>query len=162
VTWDEAQTYVKWLSKITGKSYRFLSEAEYEYAARAGKETTYPWGNDIRLDGKAMANCAGCGSKWDNKQTALVGSFDPNGFGLYDMVGNVSGWTQDCVHNNFNGAPTDGSAWLIGGNCNGHIIRGASWYLTPHDVRSAFRDGGSATQRGVGLGFRIAQTLVAP
>jgi formylglycine-generating enzyme required for sulfatase activity len=162
VTWDEAQTYVKWLSKITGKSYRFLSEAEYEYAARAGKETTYPWGNDIRLDGKAMANCAGCGSKWDNKQTALVGSFDPNGFGLYDMVGNVSGWTQDCVHNNFDGAPTDGSAWLIGGNCNGHIIRGASWYRTPHDVRSAFRDGGSATQRGVGLGFRIAQTLVAP
>jgi formylglycine-generating enzyme required for sulfatase activity len=162
VTWDEAQTYVKWLSKITGKSYRLLSEAEYEYAARAGKETTYPWGNDLKPDGKAMANCADCGSKWDNKQTAPVGSFDPNGFGLYDMVGNVSAWTQDCGHNNYNGAPTDGSAWLMGGNCDGHIIRSASWYLPPDDVRSAFRDGGSATARGVGLGFRIAQTLVAP
>ena len=114
VTWDEAQTYVKWLSKVTGKSYRLLSEAEYEYAARAGKETTYPWGNDIKLDGKAMANCPGCGSKWDNKQPAPVGSFDPNGFGLYDVVGNVGAWTQDCVHNNYNGAPTDGSAWLMG------------------------------------------------
>jgi formylglycine-generating enzyme required for sulfatase activity len=162
VTWDDAQTYVKWLSKITGNSYRLLSEAEYEYAARAGKETAYPWGNDIKHDGKAMANCAGCGSQWDNKQTAPVGSFDPNGFGLYDMVGNVASWTLDCVHNNYDGAPTDGSAWLAGGSCKGHVLRSASWYATPDIIRSAFRDGSAPEQRSVGLGFRIAQTLVAP
>ena len=77
VSWDDAQAYVNWLSRITGKTYRLLSEAEYEYAARAGTETAYPWGDDIELDGKAMANCDGCGSQWDNKQTAPVGSFAP-------------------------------------------------------------------------------------
>ena len=94
VTWDDAQTYVAWLSKITGKPYRLLTEAEYEYAARAGTETAYPWGDEIG-DG-TMANCDGCGSQWDNKQTAPVGSFAANGFGLYDMVGNVWEWTEDC------------------------------------------------------------------
>ena len=78
VSWDDAQTYVKWLSRITGKAYRLLSEAEYEYAARAGTQTQYPWGDDIKLNGKAMANCNGCGSQWDGKQTAPVGSFAAN------------------------------------------------------------------------------------
>jgi formylglycine-generating enzyme required for sulfatase activity len=162
VTWNQAQTYIKWLSKITGNSYRLLSEAEYEYAARAGTQTTYPWGNDIQLDGKAMANCFRCGSKWDNKGTAPVGSFDANAFGLYDVVGNVAAWTQDCVHNNYNGAPSDGSAWLTGGNCDGRILRGSSWHATADELRPAFRDGSAVTQRSVDVGFRIAQTIVAP
>ena len=78
VNWDDAQTYVNWLSRITGKPYRLLSEAEYEYAARDGTETTYPCGPEIKLSGKAMANCNGCGSQWDGKQTAPVGSFAAN------------------------------------------------------------------------------------
>ena len=96
VSWDDAQTYVKWVSRITGKEYRLLSEAEYEYAARAGTQSKYPWGDGIKRDGKAMANCNGCGSQWDGKQTAPVGSFGANAFGLYDMVGNVYEWTKDC------------------------------------------------------------------
>jgi hypothetical protein len=84
VSWDDAKSYVVWLSKKTGKSYRLLTEAEYEYATRAGTETAYPWGAEI---GKGNANCNGCGSQWDGNQTAPVGSFDPNRFGLYDMVG---------------------------------------------------------------------------
>ncbi len=101
VSWDDAQAYVKWLSRITGKEYRLLSEAEYEYAARAGSQTAYPWGDDIKLSGKAMANCDGCGSPWDDKQTAPVGSFAANQFGLYDMVGNVWEWTEDCWNDNY-------------------------------------------------------------
>lgn len=106
VNWDDARQYVTWLSAVTGKTYRLLSEAEYEYATRAGATTRYPWGDDI---GKNNANCNGCGSQWDNKQTAPVGSFAANGFGLYDMAGNVWGWT--------------GSAW-ISGDCSRRQIRG--------------------------------------
>jgi formylglycine-generating enzyme required for sulfatase activity len=89
VNFADAQQYVGWLSRVTGRTYRLLSEAEYEYAMRAGTTTIYPWGDDIRLNGKAMANCNGCGSKWDNTQAAPVGSFPPNKFGLYDMAGNI-------------------------------------------------------------------------
>ncbi len=97
---------------MTGRTYRLLTEAEYEYGARAGTESAYPWGNDIKLDGKAMANCKVCGSEWDGRQTAPVGSFLPNRFGLYDMVGNVYSWVEDCEHNDYAGAPTDGSRWV--------------------------------------------------
>jgi formylglycine-generating enzyme required for sulfatase activity len=90
VTWDDAQSYVRWLSRMTGKAYRLLTEAEHEYATRAGTTTAYYWGKDVD-EGHAHANCRGCGSQWDNKQTAPVGSFAPNQFGLYDMVGNVFG-----------------------------------------------------------------------
>jgi formylglycine-generating enzyme required for sulfatase activity len=89
VSWDDALAYANWLSSVTGKPYRLLSEAEYEYAARAGSQTKYPWGDEIKPNGKVMANCDGCGSRWDNKQTAPVGSLAANAFGLYDMVGNV-------------------------------------------------------------------------
>ena len=106
VTWDDAQRYVAWLSTMTGKAYRLLAESEYEYAARAGTQTAYPWGDEI---GNGNANCNGCGSQWDKKQTAPVGSFPPNGFGLYDMVGNNWAWVEDCYHANYEGAPTDGS-----------------------------------------------------
>jgi hypothetical protein len=89
VTWEDAQRYVAWLSRMTGKTYRLLSETEYEYATRAGTQTAYPWGDDITLNDMVMTNCSGCGSQWDTKRTAPVGSFPPNAFGLYDMVGNV-------------------------------------------------------------------------
>lgn len=165
VNWDDAQAYVAWLSAVTGKSYRLLSEAEYEYAARGGSMTAYPWGDDLKLNGQAMANCADCGSKWDGQQTAPVGSFPPNKFGLYDMVGNVMEWTEDCSHSNYDGAPADGSAWLAdhGGECGSHVIRGGSWYF----YHGYFR--GRATglrqtfnARDVNVGFRVARTLLSP
>ena len=92
VGWNDAQTYVAWLSKMTGQPYRLLTESEWEYAARADSTTAYPWGAEI---GKGNANCNGCGSKWDNLQTSPVGSFAANQFGLYDMAGNVWQWVQD-------------------------------------------------------------------
>ena len=101
VSWDDAQQYVAWLSTRTGKTYRLLSEAEWEYAARAGTSTAYFWGNEI---GNGNANCNGCGSQWDHRRTAPVGSFAPNAFGLHDMHGNVWEWVQDCMHEDYNGA----------------------------------------------------------
>ncbi|MGO9742818.1 MAG: SUMF1/EgtB/PvdO family nonheme iron enzyme, partial [Roseiarcus sp.] len=98
VSWDEAQQYVAWLAKMTGEPYRLLSEAEWEYAARAGTTTAYYWGDEI---GKGNANCDGCGSQWDNQQTSPVGSFKPNGFGLHDMAGDVFQWVEDCVNLNY-------------------------------------------------------------
>ncbi len=97
VSWNDAQTYIQWLSHKTGKSYRLPSEEEWEIAARAGTTTEYYWGNDV---GHNNANCDGCGSEWDNRKTAPVGSFKPNAFGLYDMMGNVWQWT-------------DGIFWLV-------------------------------------------------
>jgi formylglycine-generating enzyme required for sulfatase activity len=128
VNWYDAHQYVAWLSLVTGKTYRLLSESEYEYATRAGATTQFPWGDDPQLYGKEMANCNGCGSIWDYQQSAPVGSFPPNKFGLYDMIGNVFEWTEDCWHNNYNGAPADGSAWMKdgGGDCDNHVVRGGS------------------------------------
>jgi formylglycine-generating enzyme required for sulfatase activity len=162
VDWADAQAYVAWLSVVTGKTYRLLSEAEYEYATRAGTTTVYPWGDDIKLNGQAMANCNGCGSKWDNQQTAPVGSFVPNRFGLYDMVGNVLEWTEDCAHSNYNGAPTDGSAWIAGGDCNNRLLRGGSWLVTPDYLRSALRFWIPAVSRSSAFGFRVVRTFLAP
>jgi formylglycine-generating enzyme required for sulfatase activity len=156
VTWDDAQRYVAWLSKMTGKPYRLLTEAEYEYATRAGTQTAYPWGDDI---GKNNANCNGCGSKWDNTQTAPVGSFAANRFGLYDMVGNVWEWVEDCYHENYVGEPTDGSAWIEGGDCNRHIVRGGGASVSPAYVRSAARNWGSTDSRVNDVGFRVGRTL---
>ncbi|MBV8103182.1 MAG: SUMF1/EgtB/PvdO family nonheme iron enzyme [Hyphomicrobiales bacterium] len=158
VTWDDAQAYVKWLSSVTGKPYRLLSEAEHEYAARAGSETKYPWGDDIKLDGQAMANCYGCGSQWDDKQTAPVGSFAANRFGLNDMVGNVSAWTEDCWNNSYKGAPTDGSPWTSDARSS-RVVRGGSWIINPDSLRSANRNRASTVDRGSALGFRVARTL---
>ena len=160
VSWDDAQTYVKWLSRITGKDYRLLSEAEYEYAARAGRETQYPWGDEIKLNGEAMANCQGCGSEGSGKQTALVGSFPANRFGLYDMVGNVWEWTEDCWHESYQGAPpTNGSPWTTGGDCGRRVVRGGSWYFDPVNLRSAIRRRLNSVIRDYDLGFRVARTL---
>jgi formylglycine-generating enzyme required for sulfatase activity len=143
---------------VTGKTYRLLSEAEYEYATRAGTNTAYPWGDDI---GKNNANCNGCGSQWDGKQPAPVGSFVPNKFGLYDAVGNVWTWIEDCSHPNYDGAPVDGSAWMDAndGDCTDHIVRGGSWSNPPRSVLSANRGWNTAVTRVFDEGFRVARTL---
>ena len=159
VSWDDASAYVAWLSKKTGKPYRLLSESEYEYAARAGTATAYPWGDAI---GTNNANCNGCGSQWDGKETAPVGSFAANGFGLYDMVGNVWEWTEDCYHDSYHGAPTDGSAWTRGGDCSSRFLRGGSWINTPDGLRSAIRAGVATGSRINSLGFRVGRTLLTP
>jgi formylglycine-generating enzyme required for sulfatase activity len=161
VSWEDAKQYVAWLSRITGEPYRLLSEAEYEYAARAGTQTAYPWGDDIKLNGTAMANCNGCDSQWGGKQTSPVGSFPPNKFGLYDMVGNVWEWTEDCYHDSYQGGPAEGSPW-IRGDCNRRVVRGGSWVNYPDYLRSAYRYGNSADDRIFSLGFRVGRTLIAP
>ena len=158
VSWDDAQAYVAWLSKKTGKSYRLLSGAEYEYAMRAGTQTVYPWGDTI---GTNNANCHACGSQWDAKQTAPVGSFAANGFGLYDMVGNVREWTEDCYHDTYSGAPSDGSAWIEGGNCYHRVVRGGSFLLAPAFLRSASRYWFTSDYRLRYLGFRVARALAS-
>jgi formylglycine-generating enzyme required for sulfatase activity len=162
VSWEDAQRYVAWLSEVTGQTYRLLSEAEYEYAARGGTTTTYPWGDDIKLNGTAMANCDGCGDRqWGGKRTAPVGSFAANGFGLYDMVGNVFEWTEDCLHLNYNDAPTDGSAWITGGDCGNRVLRGNSWNIEPDLLRSASRSWLTTDYRSHNFGFRFGRTLAA-
>ncbi|MCY4513844.1 MAG: SUMF1/EgtB/PvdO family nonheme iron enzyme, partial [Candidatus Tectomicrobia bacterium] len=127
VSWNDAKEYVDWLSSQTGQPYRLLTEAEWEYAARAGATTKYSWGNDI---GRSRANCDGCGSPWDDSQTAPVGSFGANAFGLHDMHGNVLEWVEDCWNGSYSGAPSNGSAWLRG-NCERRVLRGGSWYNLP-------------------------------
>jgi formylglycine-generating enzyme required for sulfatase activity len=158
VSWDDAKTYVAWLSRITRKDYRLLSEAEWEYAARAGSQTAYPWGNEI---GKGNANCNGCGSDSDKKRTAPVGQFPANKFGVHDMHGNVWEWVEDCFHENYNGAPTDGSAWNTG-NCGTRVVRGGSWYSSPQFLRSASRYRFTTVNRYLNLGFRVGRTLLPP
>jgi formylglycine-generating enzyme required for sulfatase activity len=158
VSWVDARAYVSWLAKKTGKPYRLLTEAEYEYAARAGTDAAYPWGNDI---GQNQANCAGCGSRWNGKETAPVGSFAANAFGLYDMVGNVWEWTQDCYHDSYQGAPSDGSAWTSG-DCMYRVLRGGSWLNSQKGIRSALRDWLVSDRRVNLFGFRVGRTLLAP
>jgi formylglycine-generating enzyme required for sulfatase activity len=157
VSWDDAQHYVAWLAKRTNKPYRLLSEAEWEYAARAGSDKAYPWGSEI---GTRRANCDGCGSPWDDQQTAPVGSFAPNAFGLYDMHGNVQEWVQDCYHANYEGAPQDGSAWTTSCEDNRKVLRGGSWYGSPtKDLRSASRLAITAGFQGNHNGFRVGRVL---
>ena len=155
VSWEDAQQYVKWISAKTRAQYRLPTEAEWEYAARAGSETKYSWGNSI---GKNKANCHDCGSRWDGSKTAPVSSFAVNASGLYDMHGNVWEWTQDCWNRSYQGAPSDGSAWLSG-NCDQRVLRGGSWNHFPINLRSASRVRYSTGFRSYYLGFRLARTL---
>ena len=159
VSWKDAQQYVAWLTNRTGKRYRLLSEAEWEYAARAQSAKAYSWGDDIKNDGETMANCFTCGSEWDNKMTAPVGSFAPNGFGLHDMHGNVWEWVEDCWHANYEGAPSDGSSWTNEAACQSHVTRGGSFDLNPEYLRAASRAEFNADVRGLNLGFRVARPL---
>ena len=154
VSWDDVQSFIDWLNQKTGGNYRLPTEAEWEYAARAGTTTEYSWGNNI---GSNQANCNGCGSQWDYDRTAPVGSFPANAWGLHDMHGNVWEWVQDCWNSSYKGAPGDGRAWESG-DCSLRVFRGGAWFYGPWSLRSAYRGGGYRAYRGSGgLGFRLAQ-----
>ena len=155
VSWDDAQEYVAWLSRQTGQTYRLLSEAEWEYVARAGSSSAYGWGAAI---GSNRANCylTGCGDQWE--YTAPAGSFAANAFGVHDMHGNVWEWVEDCWNESYAGAPADGSAWRSG-ECSRRVLRGGSWYDYPWDLRSANRNRITSGNRYNNYGFRVARTL---
>ena len=154
VSWEDATAYVAWLSEETGARYRLPNEAEWEYAARAGTETRYSWGQDV---GPNRANCARCDTSWPG--TAPVGSFGANPWRLHDMHGNVWEWVEDCWHDNYSRAPRDGTAWTAGGNCSRRVRRGGAWGAHPAFVSSASRwrrDADDGHREG---GFRVAMTL---
>lgn len=155
VSWRNAKRYTVWLSKLTGKDYRLLSEAEWEYAARAGARTAYAWGDKI---GTGNANCAECGSLWDSQQTAPVGSFKQNRLGLHDVHGNVWEWVEDVWHDNYDRAPLDGSTWLEGGDPNYRVIRGGSWRNEAEFLRVAVRFKRNADVEFDTIGFRVARS----
>jgi len=150
--WDDAKSYVAWLSQKTGKTYRLPSESEWEYVARAGTTTTYPWGRAVDKD---KANCLGCTSD-PVKKAIDVGSFPPNAFGVYDMAGNAAEWVEDCWSDNYRGAPTDGSAW-IKPQCRERVLRGGSFNNDPRYLRSAARFKYDQNVRFYTNGFRVVR-----
>ena len=155
VSWNDAQTYIEWLNLETGLVYRLPSEAEWEYACRAGTNTRYWWGNDAKL----AHLCANYGRKHNG--TTAVGSFKPNLWGLYDMSGNVWEWLQDCWNGSYSGAsgaPRDGLAWLKG-DCSQRVLRGGSWSNDPNYLRSAIRGRYTSGDRYSYFGFRLSRTL---
>ncbi len=158
VNWHEAVEFCQRLSKLTNSSYRLPSEAEWEYACRAGTDTPFYFGETISTD---QANydgdyTYGTGRKGQYRQkTTKAGSFPPNKFGLYDMHGNVWEWCQDVWHDNYEGAPTDGRAWVTGGNQARRVRRGGSWFNDPRLCRSAYRDLYIAVNRYDSVGFRV-------
>lgn len=171
VSWDDAQEYVRWLSGETGEGYRLLSESEWEYAARGGKGTARYWGEGEsgqcrHANGADRAlkrryrdwewSTAGCDD--GHVHTAPVGSFGANGYGLHDVLGNVWEWAEDRWHDDYRGAPTDGSAWTSGGERGRRVVRGGSWVNPPWFLRFALRNGYTTAIRS-GLGFRVARTL---
>ena len=156
VSWNDAQEFIGRLNaRGGGNRYRLPTEAEWEYAARAGTTTVYWWGNAI---GDNRANCEGCGSQWDDESTAPVGSFAANAWGLHDVHGNVWERVQDCWHDSYQGAPGDGSAWTSGGNCGRRVLRGGSWDDYPRGLRAADRYWGGGGHRDGDVGFRVART----
>lgn len=174
VSYEDAQLYVQWLSKKTNKPYRLPTEAEWEYAARGGTNTTRYWGDgrERTCEFANVSDFTGADSLKRDKNkddqvfqcqdgyvyTAPVRSFPPNPFGLFDMLGNVGQWTEDCYNDSYQGAPTDGSAWRSG-DCGHRVLRGASWASVPGFVRSAHRDWDVPSFRGSFYGFRVAKTL---
>jgi len=154
VSWLDAMGYVTWLARTSGQSYRLPSEAEWEYAARAGSTTRYWWGNKLEM---GHADCHGCGSGQEDAGPLKVGSFAPNRFGLFDMGGGVAEWVADCWHANYAGAPTDGDAWECQ-NRNDHVLRGGSWMSAPNIVRASDREHYETSVRYPGNGFRVARS----
>jgi formylglycine-generating enzyme required for sulfatase activity len=155
LSWDDAQQYLKWLSKTTGKPYRLPTEAEWEYADRGGTTTAYWWGDSMR---KGNADCKDCGDPWHKEGPEPVGSFAPNPLGLYDMNGSVWEWTADCWHNNYLGAPADAHAWDSPG-CDMRVIRGGSWREGGNYMLTATRFKYSAGVRQSQDGFRVVKDL---
>jgi formylglycine-generating enzyme required for sulfatase activity len=147
VSWNDAKAYVEWLAAETGRPYRLLTEAEWEYACRAGTTTRYWWGDNISKD---KANYGG-------DRTSEVGSYPANQFGLYDMHGNVWEWVEDRWHETYQGAPEDGTVWLQG-NDSSRVVRGGSWGRFPRDLRAACRLRVGSVGRDGHLGFRVAGT----
>ena len=171
VSWNDANAYLQWLSTRTGKHYRLPSEAEFEYAERAGSTTRYSWGDGNPT--KPLANLTGEGDRSPSKRgwsnffphyddgywgPAPVRSYPPDAFGLYDMEGNVSEWVEDCWHDNYTRAPRDSSAWVNPG-CERRVVRGGSWGSDPLQMRSAFRLSAPADTRSARVGFRVARDL---
>jgi formylglycine-generating enzyme required for sulfatase activity len=174
VSYDQVIGYTEWLSKKTGKPYRLLSEAEWEYAARAGSQAARFWGAmaERACEFENGADAAlerqkpeGWKEEWglhacDDGQarTAPVGAFKPNAFGLHDMLGNLSEWVEDCYNKSYEGAPTDGRAWTTA-DCPRRVLRGGNWSNSPAGVRSANRNGDPPSLRNMIVGFRVARTL---
>jgi formylglycine-generating enzyme required for sulfatase activity/class 3 adenylate cyclase len=152
VSWTDAKQFVAWLAAATRKPYRLPSEAEWEYAARAATQTKYWWGDQMQ---SGMANCKSCTEVAATEQPIKVGSFKPNAFGLYDMGGGVDQWVEDCWHKNYQGAPSDGSAW-VEGDCTSHVIRSGSWKNDARYVRPANRDSYDTNVRYPTHGLRVA------
>ncbi|MFZ1109606.1 MAG: SUMF1/EgtB/PvdO family nonheme iron enzyme [Rhodomicrobium sp.] len=161
VNWDDAKAYAKWLSDKTGKDYRLLSEAEWEYACRAGTSTPFWWGKSISTE---QANydgnyTFGGGKKGEYRQrTVPVRTFQPNPWGLYQVHGNVWEWCEDCWNERYDGAPADGSAWTTG-DCSSRVLRGGSWIDNPAVLRAARRSRDYTSNRRYNAGFRVARTL---
>ena len=165
MSWNDAQAFIVWLTEQTGESYRLPSEAEWEYAARSGSATKYHFGNDeSQLCHYGNHADSSTDFDWRNKscsdgvgkRTAIVGRYQPNSYGLYDMHGNVWEWAQDCWNDSYVGAPTDGRDWTQG-DCGRRVFRGGSCYNVPMDLRSANRNRGTRSFRYVYIGFRLAQ-----
>ena len=152
VSWTDAKQYVAWLAQASRKPYRLPTEAEWEYAARGGTQTKYWWGDQFQ---PGMANCKNCADIAAAEQPIKVGSFGANPFGLYDMGGGVDQWVEDCWHKNYQGAPTDGSAWMES-QCSSHVIRSGSWRNDGRYVRPSNRDSYDTDVRYPTHGFRVA------
>jgi formylglycine-generating enzyme required for sulfatase activity len=163
INWDDEKAFVAWLSHAAGKPYRLLSEAEREYVARAGTTTPFWWGSSItpaqaNYDGRFVYEGGGSEGEW-RKSTVPVGSFVANPWGLYNVHGNVSEWCEDVWHDNYSGAPVDGTAWLQGGYAIKRVVRGGSWSGDPRFLRSAARRRLTTSFRCSNFGFRLARTL---
>jgi formylglycine-generating enzyme required for sulfatase activity len=163
VNWEDATAFVAWLSDKAARNYRLLTEAEWEYAARAGSTAPFWWGSTItpaqaNYDGTHVYGSTGLEGEY-REQTVAVGDFSANPWGLHQMHGNVLEWCEDVWHDNYDGAPSDGAAWLQGGSAFSRVVRGGSWVSFPQDIRSAFRAKASAALRIDNLGFRVARTL---
>lgn len=155
ISWTDTQRYVHWLSKQTGQNYRLPTEAEWEYAARAGTGSRYWWGEKMQA---GMANCKGCGGDWNNDAPVNVDALPPNPFGLYGMNGGVWEWVEDCWHKDYHGAPTDGSAWTSS-DCRENVIRGGAWRNDSTYAHSASRFTYDTAVRYILNGFRVAKSL---
>ena len=161
LSWGDAKAYLAWLSRKTDRTYRLLSEAEREYVARAGTTTPFWWGSSIAA---SQANYNGTitygdGVKGENRQQTLpVDKFEPNPWGLYQVHGNVWDMLEDCYHDSYVDAPSDGSAWTFE-DCGAHVVRGGSWLNPPRNLRAAHRGRVPPEARNPNFGFRVARTL---